>query len=38
MLNERQRALLVLNGIAVVGAGIFIAGWLYFFAKLPEVL
>jgi hypothetical protein len=37
MLNERQRALLVLNGIAVVGAGIFLAGWLYFFMLLEGI-
>lgn len=37
MLNERQRTLLVLNGIAVVGAGIFLAGWLYFFMLLEGV-
>jgi hypothetical protein len=37
MLNERQRALLVLNGIAVLGAGIFLAGWLYFFMLLEGI-
>ncbi|MFT4629513.1 MAG: hypothetical protein ACI9WC_000813 [Arenicella sp.] len=37
MLNERQRALLILNGIAVVGAGIFLAGWLYFFMLLEGI-
>jgi hypothetical protein len=37
MLNERQRALLVLNGIAVIGAGIFLAGWLYFFMLLEGI-
>ena len=37
MLNERQRTLLVLNGIAVLGAGIFLAGWLYFFMVLEGV-
>ncbi len=37
MLNERQRTLLVLNGIAVLGAGIFLAGWLYFFMLLEGV-
>ena len=37
MLNERQRTLLVLNGIAVVGAGIFLAGWFYFFMLLEGI-
>ena len=37
MLNERQRTLLILNGIAVVGAGIFLAGWLYFFMLLEGI-
>ena len=37
MLNERQKALLVLNGIAVIGAGIFLAGWLYFFMLLEGI-
>ena len=37
MLNERQRTLLVLNGVAVVGAGIFLAGWLYFFMLLEGI-
>lgn len=37
MLNERQRTLLVLNGVGVVCAGIFLAGWLYFFMLLEGI-
>ena len=31
MMSERLRSLLVLNGIGVICAGVFLAGWLYFF-------
>lgn len=37
MLNERQRTLLILNGIGVLGAGLFLAGWLYFFMLLEGI-
>lgn len=37
MLNERQRTLLVLNGIGVLAAGLFLAGWLYFFMLLEGI-
>ena len=37
MLSERQRTLLVLNGVGVLCAGVFLAGWLYFIMLLEGI-
>ena len=37
MLNEKQRTLLILNGIGVLSAGVFLAGWLYFIMLLEGI-
>ncbi|MFT5572933.1 MAG: hypothetical protein ACI9FR_001857, partial [Cryomorphaceae bacterium] len=37
MLSERQKTLLVLNGVGVLAAGVFLAGWLYFIMLLEGI-
>jgi len=37
MLTAKQQSLLVLNGIGVICAGVFLAGWFYFFMLVEGI-
>lgn len=37
MLNEKDRTLLILNGVGVLSSGVFLAGWLYFIMLLEGI-